>query len=209
MASKLHAEASLASEGDREQRWIEWESLVEKHQQQQEQRRGDLYEETARSDDADDDILSNLFSDPDPHDLFCLEFTTKQCPGETDNNHTSRTGARICIELEGYKAELGQTLHSTGLTLWRASHRLCDFLLLDDYAREYIHEKRVLEVCTHRQRTMDLSSLLALLKFASLFPNCLAYHSFLVGCWFGFMWYFSAFVTTEAIVVVFAYSHRW
>jgi len=146
MASKLHAEASLASEGDCEQRWIEWESLVEKHQQQQEQRRGDLYEETARSDDADDDILSNLFSDPDPHDLFCLEFTTKQCPGETDNNHTSRTGARICIELEGYKAELGQTLHSTGLTLWRASHRLCDFLLLDDYAREYIHEKRVLEL---------------------------------------------------------------
>ena len=124
------------------------------HQTQEQRRCGDVCEETTRSDDADDDMLTNLFSDPDPHDLFCLEFTTKQRAGETDSEHTtgSHAGAKIRIELEGYKAELGQTLHSTGLTLWRASHKLCEFLLLDDDAREYIHQKRVLEVRTSRLR---------------------------------------------------------
>ena len=59
--------------------------------------------------------LFSLFSDPDPDDTFTYTY---------DND-----GVCININLKGYKQELGQTLNSTGLTLWRASEYLNAYLL--------------------------------------------------------------------------------
>ena len=74
----------------------------------------------AQQDDDDDEpeISTDLFADPDPMETFSFEWKV----GTT-------TDQRVQITLHGYKAELGQTLHSTGLTLWRASNILCDFMI--------------------------------------------------------------------------------
>jgi len=59
----------------------------------------------------DADMLFSMFSDPDPKDIFRFEF-----PHD------------ILITLSGEKEENGQLLRSTGLTLWKASKLLCDYL---------------------------------------------------------------------------------
>jgi hypothetical protein len=82
------------------------------------------------SDDEDGDGLNSLFQDPDPYDVFDFEWTHK--------NHS------IQLQLKGLKQELGQTLDSTGLTLWRASNILCDFMV--KHTSEYVEDKKVLEV---------------------------------------------------------------
>mmetsp|Transcript_506 Transcript_506/g.685 ORF Transcript_506/g.685 Transcript_506/m.685 type:complete len:127 (+) Transcript_506:102-482(+) len=69
------------------------------------------------------DIPFDLFADPDPLDSFFFEWTKT-------NKGT------IKIQLIGYKAELGQTLCSTGLTLWKGSRLLSDFITSqEDYVR--------------------------------------------------------------------------
>jgi hypothetical protein len=75
----------------------------------------------------EEDMLSSLFADPDPTDVFFFEF-----------------GSNIKIPLRGMKAENGQTLHSTGLTLWRASHLLCNYLV--SHTKEIVENKTILEV---------------------------------------------------------------
>ena len=73
---------------------------------------------------------SLLFADPDPMDTFIYEY-------KTQDDQT------INVTLHGVKAENGQLLNSTGLTVWRASNLLCDYL-----ARHpgIVEEKRVVEV---------------------------------------------------------------
>eukprot|EP00978_Attheya_sp_CCMP212_P007268 scaffold16926_cov59-Attheya_sp.AAC.2 len=75
----------------------------------------------------EEDILGSLFADPDPTDVFFFEF-----------------GSNIKIPLRGIKAENGQTLHSTGLTLWRASHLLCNYLV--SHTKEIVENKTILEL---------------------------------------------------------------
>jgi predicted nicotinamide N-methyase len=36
---------------------------------------------------------------------------------------------QVNFEVKGLKKELGQTLSSTGLTIWRASEHLCQFII--------------------------------------------------------------------------------
>ena len=96
-----------------EERWIESEFL-----------------KTGVEEDETDPDVSDLFADPDPHDQFEFSYTTNE-------------GEKIFITLNGYKAELGQTLCSTGLTLWRASEILCEYLVLNS---NLVKRKRVLEV---------------------------------------------------------------
>jgi hypothetical protein len=87
------------------------------------------------SDDDDNDDASgwtDLFSDPDPMDEFHFRFELpvgRASDGDDISAAQDESNRSIDIHLVGYKAELGQTLHSTGLTLWRASSLLCDFLL--------------------------------------------------------------------------------
>lgn len=76
----------------------------------------------------DEPDMGDLFADPDPFDTFDFSF------GE------------IQIHIQGHKMENGQTLHSTGLTLWRASSLLCDYMISHQGC---IRTRTVLEVlCT-------------------------------------------------------------
>jgi hypothetical protein len=87
-------------------------------------------ESMKNKDDDDDEGFDSLFADPDPFDTFSFEW---------------KYGTRdIQIRLHGHKQELGQTLNSTGLTLWRASNILCDFLV--QHAAELVANKKILEV---------------------------------------------------------------
>jgi 2-polyprenyl-3-methyl-5-hydroxy-6-metoxy-1,4-benzoquinol methylase len=99
--------------GSSEVRWIESEA----RQEQYRAHRG-------IKDDEEDDAMSDLFSDPDPLDTFSFRFELP--PHE---NSTSDTPELVDITLSGHKAELGQTLHSTGLTLWQAAAPLCEVLV--------------------------------------------------------------------------------
>jgi len=102
----------------REERWIEMEA-------------------DAIDDDDNEPKIQDLFADPDPYDTFRFNFrpalTTKDAPTDDDARAQEVDGGEevaeeIAITLEGIKAENGQLLNSTGLTLWKASSLLCDFL---------------------------------------------------------------------------------
>jgi predicted nicotinamide N-methyase len=89
-----------------EKRWIESESNGRQHKKMN---------HTDEDDDAEDDAvdgLDGLFADPDPYQEFEYQW-----------------GSSIRLQLSGYKAELGQTLHSTGLTAWKAAEILAHYLL--------------------------------------------------------------------------------
>ena len=49
----------------------------------------------------------------------------------------------VTLELMGLKRELGQTLDSTGLTIWRAADHLCEYVAAN---REMFRNKKVLEL---------------------------------------------------------------
>jgi predicted nicotinamide N-methyase len=67
----------------------------------------------------EEDMLYSLFADPDPEETFQLTFSL---PSSSDNDV-------IAIELVGEKQENGQLLSSTGLTVWKASRLLCEYLI--------------------------------------------------------------------------------
>lgn len=75
------------------------------------------------------------FADPDPYETFEFEFGNKNDDDQNKDHHH--------ITLHGHKQENGQTLHSTGLTLWRASELLCEYLVEH---QELVANKRVVEV---------------------------------------------------------------
>jgi hypothetical protein len=120
--------------GDDDVRWIEAESM-----QGAPAGGAGADADAAGSDDETPD-MGDLFADPDPLDTFhfewtvpCLPFATHEQPNQNQNelsdNHPSTKTRTVSITLTGHKAELGQTLHSTGLTLWRASELLCDYMI--------------------------------------------------------------------------------
>ena len=106
----------------------------------EQQEEGRWIESQAMNDDDDDDAgLTDLFSDPDPLDTFVLSY---ELPPPRDQPTTTTT-TTTTIALSGHKAELGQTLHSTGLTLWRASELLSKYLVQPAVV---VHNQRVLEL---------------------------------------------------------------
>jgi len=93
-------------------------------------------------DKEEEDGLGDLFADPDPHETFHFTFKART---DIRDRTTERSNASVInIALRGYKAENGQTLNSTGLTLWRASNILYDYLL--NHSGQMIQEKSVLEL---------------------------------------------------------------
>ena len=80
--------------------------------------------------------FKDLFADPDPMTSFTFTFPR---PG----------GESITITLRGVKAENGQTLKSTGLTIWRASPLLCNFLAANPNT---VRAKTVLELGAGRRQ---------------------------------------------------------
>jgi predicted nicotinamide N-methyase len=87
---------------------------------------------------SDDDRNSNYSGNNDDNPL-----NTNNNNNNTHNDLTTAPTTRpLHITLHGYKAELGQTLSSTGLTLWRASHTLSHWIL---HSRE-VRGKLILEL---------------------------------------------------------------
>ena len=108
--------------------------------------------------------MLDLFADPDPYDEFSFSFMipknqaivtqTKEISqligrdNDLNSNNAKEDGNTndiVKIHLFGIKAENGQMLHSTGLTLWRASSLLCQFMASHP---NMIRQKSVLEVST-------------------------------------------------------------
>jgi len=77
-----------------------------------------------------------MFDDPDPYDTFDYTFDAITVPLQSSSNNIVSTAidrdtdvaTTFNLLLRGIKAENGQTINSTGLTIWRASHSLCDYL---------------------------------------------------------------------------------
>jgi predicted nicotinamide N-methyase len=139
----------IVPDNDDDVRWIEAESM-------QGAPTGDASADASGSgsDDESPD-MGDLFADPDPLDTFHFEWTVPvplpackvvpveqqqqqqqqedpkdlTSPSNSDNSNSTKTKT-VRITLSGHKAELGQTLHSTGLTLWRASELLCNYMIL-------------------------------------------------------------------------------
>ena len=82
----------------------------------------------------DETGLWSLFQEQDKYQTFQYSF------GDDD----------IRISLKGRKAEDGQILKSTGLTVWRASSLLCDFLYenVDTVKNRSVLEVRKPNKCT-------------------------------------------------------------
>jgi hypothetical protein len=153
-------------EEEDEERWIESDWLRDCHRDAQQQKGGAGNHDDADGNEEEDDLLpdvTDLFADPDPMDSFQFTWTVNDDDDDdiheessssiaTTRNPTKEKKSKqrqprtILIRLEGYKAELGQTLHSTGLTLWRASQLLSDHLVVN--AKNVICGKRVVEVRT-------------------------------------------------------------
>jgi len=139
-----------SGDGDGEVRWIESEAIQEEDRQRAAERQS---KEGGGHDDDDDvvDGFSDMFADPDPLDTFCFDYELGRSAIDGDGSSSSKeeeamaTGASkvVHIRLSGHKAELGQTLHSTGLTLWRASELLCAYLV---QTPNLIRGKHVLEL---------------------------------------------------------------
>jgi predicted nicotinamide N-methyase len=132
-------------------RWIEAESKHMEGTCAPARNATDTDADGAGSNDDDDDSpdMGDLFADPDPLDTFHFEYTLPQNQNETAINETetvSETKNIVSITLTGHKAELGQTLHSTGLTLWRASELLCDYMIRQSQSSNTFQQKHVLEL---------------------------------------------------------------
>ena len=128
----------------REERWIECEEIYKSNRQ-------DSANETDNDSSSD---YYNLFVEPDPYQMFY--FTLHHSNHEEyrferhlDNsplhrNLESNTESHKDIVLRGIKAENGQVISSTGLTLWRASSILCNFLCR--HYKTCIEKKSILEL---------------------------------------------------------------
>ncbi len=93
------------------------------------------------------------FADPDPTEIFKFRFVTKQkqktdakeepIQREDTSENDNDDDKSIRLEIHGYKTDSDQVWESTGLTLWKASKYLCDYMV--DHANE-LRGQRVLEV---------------------------------------------------------------
>lgn len=124
MSSLADLDQEQESAEDKETRWIEseWHAKNSK-----DDRFADV--------DENDGFMSDMFADPDPYDTFNLTFPS--------NNDDKSNTPCVNITLRGIKAENGQTLDSTGLTLWRASYQLCDYMVKHVH---FLQNKRILEL---------------------------------------------------------------
>jgi len=86
-------------------------------------------------DEDDEAALKDPFKEQDSTELFTRTFTLPAANPyhkNSDDDGTKNgnaTKATTTIELQGYQAEADEIWKSTGLTLWRASDYLCEYLL--------------------------------------------------------------------------------
>ncbi|KAH9109385.1 hypothetical protein LEN26_004177 [Aphanomyces euteiches] len=72
-----------------------------------------------------------------------VQTALEEAKGPNEDTFTYKFGDDIAIHLNGLRRDIGQTLNSTGLTLWRAGDFLSDFMFRE---RELFADKRVLEL---------------------------------------------------------------
>jgi hypothetical protein len=82
------------------------------------------------------------FADPDPTEVFSFRFKRREDNGDYCNAEEEKA-CWIELNIQGYKTYSDQVWHSTGLTLWKASKHLCDYMV--KHAKE-LQGKRILEV---------------------------------------------------------------
>jgi len=106
------------------------------HERDKRRKMRELLEDGSNGGDSESDgdefgLFSNMFDDPDREDTFWVNLSTLGKERELKFN------------VVGVKAELGQTLTSTGLTVWRASEKLSAFLFASP---ERVRHRRVCEL---------------------------------------------------------------
>lgn len=88
-------------------------------------------------DDDEDEGFLDPFADPDPTQDFTFEYSIPSTHVSTNDtgvdnfnsNSCTTTGSKVQIVVQGYKADSDETWESTGLTLWKATHSLNDYIL--------------------------------------------------------------------------------
>jgi len=100
------------------------------------------------SDNDEDENPFDPFADSDPNEIFHFRFVTSRNGSITSTNHieeetTNSDDESIHLEIHGYKTDSDQVWESTGLTLWKASKYLCDYMVKH---ADKLRGQRILEV---------------------------------------------------------------
>jgi hypothetical protein len=85
----------------------------------EEDRRSDELEE---EEEEESNCQFDIFKDPDPHETFNFQFESSAFSNNEDTDI-------IDITLDGHKSESDEIWKSTGLTLWKASEYLCNYIV--------------------------------------------------------------------------------
>lgn len=96
--------------------------------------------------DRDDNFVTSLYCPDHPctaNKLDLIDLPSDMADITDQGVKISRGGRRVHYSCVGVKAELGQTLMSTGLTVWRAAENLARFIFTQP---ERFHNKRVIEL---------------------------------------------------------------
>eukprot|EP00573_Skeletonema_grethae_P007294 CAMPEP_0201701428 /NCGR_PEP_ID=MMETSP0578-20130828/32600_1 /ASSEMBLY_ACC=CAM_ASM_000663 /TAXON_ID=267565 /ORGANISM="Skeletonema grethea, Strain CCMP 1804" /LENGTH=312 /DNA_ID=CAMNT_0048188741 /DNA_START=105 /DNA_END=1040 /DNA_ORIENTATION=- len=104
-------------------------------------------------DESSDDgqsFLMDPFADPDPFQMFDFDFdlpsnnnSEREEVERVDGGNKDGKANTISLQIKGYKTDAEQVWQSTGLTLWRASHYLCEYQVEHP---ELFRNTRVLEL---------------------------------------------------------------
>ena len=95
----------------------------------------------------DNGCMVDPFADPDPTELQTFRFSISSVPSDDDNTPSISGDSQaipIDVTIRGYKTGADAVWKSTGLTLWKASHYLCQYQV--EKASELFQNKRVLEL---------------------------------------------------------------
>ena len=86
--------------------------------------------------------------DPDPFEIFSFKFQLPEYQHQLTNNNNyneSNYNSTLNIHIRGYKTDADEVWQSTGLTLWRASHYLCEYQI-ENHRKLFQNNKRTLEL---------------------------------------------------------------
>eukprot|EP00980_Cylindrotheca_fusiformis_P005592 scaffold1184_cov132-Cylindrotheca_fusiformis.AAC.13 len=110
----------------------------------------DAAKETSQEDDEEEEEERpmDIFKDPDPTQTFPFRF---ELEGEEP----------VEIKLDGYKSDSDEIWQSTGLTLWKASEYLCQYLVRHRHD-EHLDLSLQMEKSNNRRRILELGAGLGL-----------------------------------------------
>lgn len=111
--------------------------------------------DTNNNHEGNNDLLSAVrdhFDLKERDETFVVEYQDNDNDDDKDdtiNNTTSSQAKRhIRFEVQGVKRVLGQTLSSTGLTIWRAAEHLCDYMF---HHPSRFQQRTVCELVSNKQ----------------------------------------------------------